>query len=193
MRIGKEDALIVVDVQNDFLPGGALPAQGGEQIVPVINRLLPCFETTVLTRDWHPANHASFSTIPAFTDKSWPAHCVQNTWGAEFHPDLRVAEATRVLSKGTAPEKEAYSGFQESDLAVWLRQKQIQRVFIAGLVTEYCVKTTALDARKEGFEVFVIQDAVKGVNHPLGSAAAAEQAMLAQGVHFITSQELPCH
>ncbi len=192
IRTSPTDALIVVDVQNDFLPGGALAVRNADQVVPVINRLFPCFQTKVFTRDWHPPNHVSFSRSPAYIDGSWPPHCVQETPGAQFAPDLRTGEADRIISKGTDPDREDYSGFQRSGLASWLRQRKIRRVFVAGLTTEYCVKTTAVDALRERFEVYVIRDAIRGVNVPEGSAREALRSMEAAGVRFVRSGELKC-
>ncbi|MEW6517421.1 MAG: nicotinamidase [candidate division FCPU426 bacterium] len=184
------DALIVVDVQRDFLPGGALAVSHGDQIIPVVNRLLTRFSCKVFTRDWHPADHLSFSAQPAFTDKSWPPHCVQNTPGAEFHPDVRADLADRIVSKGADPKQEAYSGFQGTDLASWLQARMVKRVFVAGLATDYCVKATALDAKAAGFSVFVVTDAVRGVDQPAGSAAAALDDLEQAGVRLTTSQEM---
>ena len=169
----KGDALIVVDVQNDFCPGGALAVAEGDLVVPVVNRLLPLFLHRVFTRDWHPPDHVSFADAPEFRDKSWPAHCVQNTPGAEFHPDLVVPPDALIVSKGDDPGREAYSGFQAGgvDLAGWLNERGVRHVFITGLATDYCVRATALDARAAGFEVTVIEDAVRGVA-PETTAAA---------------------
>lgn len=169
----ERDALIVVDVQNDFCPGGALAIAGGDLIVPVANRLLPLFRQRVFTRDWHPSDHVSFADAPEFRDGSWPAHCVQDTPGAEFHPDLVVPPDALIVSKGDDPGREAYSGFQASsiDLAGWLRERAVRRVFVTGLATDYCVRATALDARAAGFQVTLIEDAVRGVA-PETTAAA---------------------
>jgi nicotinamidase/pyrazinamidase len=184
------DALIVVDMQRDFMPGGALPVPQGDLIIPAINRLAARFACRVFTRDWHPPKHLSFSARPTFKDKSWPAHCVQNTPGAGFHPSLRVDLADRIISKGTDPRQEAYSGFQGTDLEAWLEARNVQRVFIVGVATDYCVKATALDAQAAGFSAFVVTDAVRGVDQPAGSAAAALAELERAGVHLTTSQEL---
>jgi nicotinate phosphoribosyltransferase len=170
---GARDALIVVDMQNDFCPGGALAVAEGDLVVPVVNRLLPLFRHRVFTRDWHPPGHISFTDPPEFHDASWPPHCVQDTPGAAFHPDLVVPPDALVVSKGDDPEREAYSGFQAGgiDLAAWLRGRGVQHVFVAGLATDYCVRATALDARAAGFEVTLIEDAVRGVA-PETTAAA---------------------
>ena len=133
MNIGKHDALLVVDVQNDFLPGGALSMAGGDRIVPVINRISALFTTRVFTRDWHPADHVSFSGHPQFLDQSWPPHCIQNTWGAQFHADLKIDAKDRIVSTGDNPQEENYSSFHGTDLEAWLRRRDIRRIFIAGL------------------------------------------------------------
>lgn len=171
MHIGPEDALIVVDVQNDFAPGGALPVNDARLIVPPINDLAPFFETLVCSRDWHPSDHCSFDIDPGFVDGSWPSHCVQDTPGAEFLGDLHVPVDAIIVSKGTDPDKEAYSGFDDSDLADVLRDRGIRRVFVCGLATDYCVKATALDAKKLGFDVVVLLDACRGIDVPHGTVA----------------------
>ena len=167
------DALIVVDVQNDFCPGGSLAVAEGDLVVPVVNRLLPLFRHRVFTRDWHPPDHVSFADLPEFRDKSWPAHCVRDTPGAAFHPDLIVPPDALIVSKGDDPEREAYSGFQAggTDLAAWLRGHDVRRVFVTGLAADYCVRATALDALAAGFEVVLIEDATRGVA-PETTAAA---------------------
>ncbi len=130
MTIGPDDALIVVDAQNDFAPGGALPVNDAQLIVPPINDLAPFFQTLVFSRDWHPSDHCSFAIDPDFVDGSWPPHCVQDTPGAEFLGDLHVPVDAIVVSKGTKPDKEAYSGFDASDLADTLRDRCVQRIFV---------------------------------------------------------------
>ncbi|MHB8867836.1 MAG: nicotinamidase [Thermoleophilia bacterium] len=163
--IRSTDALIVVDVQNDFCAGGALAVDDGDRVVPEINRLLPLFRHAVFTRDWHPADHISFADEPEYRDGSWPPHCVQGTTGAEFHPQLKVPDGSLIVSKGDDPGVEAYSGFQSRnvDLAAWLRERGVERVFVAGLATDYCVLATSLDAQSAGFEVVLLEDAVRGV------------------------------
>jgi nicotinamidase/pyrazinamidase len=188
MQASPSDALVVVDVQKDFCSGGALAVPGADEIVPVINRLIPKFEKVVLTRDWHPADHLSFSTEPEFRDKSWPAHCVADSPGAQFHEELQAPENAIVVNKGTQPDKEAYSAFEGTGLATELEKRGIDRIFVCGLATDYCVKNTALDGRKNGFEVVVIRDAIRGVDNPPGSADAAIEAMKEAGVKVTTSQ-----
>ncbi|NLW08474.1 MAG: nicotinamidase [Firmicutes bacterium] len=183
-------ALIVVDLQNDFCPGGALGVAGGDEIIPVINRLVNSFDTVVYTRDWHPANHVSFAENPQFIDKSWPAHCVAGTPGAEFHPDLLVRPDGIIVDKGTDPAVEAYSGFQGTGLAEKLRERQVDTVYITGLATDYCVKATALDALKAGFRAFVVVNASRGVDNPPGTVEDALNELRAAGVGIITDAEI---
>lgn len=144
------------------MPRRRLGVAGGDEIIPVINRLVNSFDTVVYTRDWHPANHVSFAENPQFIDKSWPAHCVAGTPGAEFHPDLLVRPDGIIVDKGTDPAVEAYSGFQGTGLAEKLRERQVDTVYITGLATDYCVKATALDALKAGFRAFVVVNASRG-------------------------------
>ncbi|CAD5243505.1 nicotinamidase [Thermococcus camini] len=155
------EALIVVDMQRDFMPGGALPVPEGDKIIPRCNEYIREFRKRgaliVATRDWHPENHVSFREHGGI----WPKHCVQNTPGAEFVVEL-PADAV-IISKATEPDKEAYSGFEGTDLADILRRNEVRRVYICGVATEYCVRATALDALKHGFEVYLLRDAVKGI------------------------------
>lgn len=174
MKVNEDDALIVVDVQNDFCPGGALPVPGGEGVVRVINPLQMKFQKLFFTRDWHPQDHCSFSDAPTFTDKSWPAHCVQDSPGAEFHGDLHVPSDAVIVSKGTNPEREAYSGFQDTALADQLRASGVTRVFVAGLATDYCVRATVLDAIQAGFAVVLVTDGCRGISDETTDTALAE-------------------
>jgi nicotinamidase/pyrazinamidase len=183
-------ALIVVSVQNDFCPGGSLAVTDGDQVIPVINGLIPQFEVVVYTRDWHPEKHISFATTPRFTDKSWPVHCVANTHGADFHPALSFNLNAVIIDQGTEADTEAYSGFQGTNLAKNLHKFGINTLFITGLATDYCIKATALDAVKEGFKVYLISDAVKGVDNPPGTVAGALAEMKQAGVVMITSVEV---
>ena len=184
---GDTDALIVTDVQYDFLPGGALGVEDGDRVLPVINRLMPLFEHVVFSRDWHPAGHVSFSRDPEFVDKSWPEHCVRGTHGAEFHRDLEKPGWALVVSKATDPEKEAYSCFQETGLADELRDRGVERVFVTGLATDYCVKWTVEDAIKSGFDVVVVSDAVAGIDVPEGNVKKAVAELKEQGAVFVDS------
>jgi len=156
-----EEALIVVDMQRDFMPGGALPVPEGDKIIPKCNEYIMKFRERgaliVATRDWHPENHISFREQGG----PWPKHCVQNTPGAEFVVEL-PADAV-IISKATEPDKEAYSGFEGTNLAEILRKNGVKRVYICGVATEYCVRATALDAVKHGFETYLLRDAVKGI------------------------------
>lgn len=188
--ITPRDALIAVDMQNDFLENGALGVHEGHHTVPVVNTILPLFSTVVFTRDWHPADHCSFSAEAQYRDGSWPTHGVKGTPGARFHPDLRVPEGALVVSKGTLPDREEYSGFQAtgSDLAGWLRARGVLRLFLAGIATDYCVHFTALDGVREGFEVWVIEDAVRGVSPD--TTAQTWRELDAAGVRRIRSAEL---
>jgi nicotinamidase/pyrazinamidase len=180
------DALIVVDVQQDFCPGGALPVPEGDRVVPVINRLLERPWYALATRDWHPLDHCSFLPQGGI----WPPHCVAGTPGAAFHPDVRANRFQEVISKATTRTAEAYSGFQGTDLAARLRQRGIRRVFLAGLATDYCVKATALDARRASLEVVVLSDAIRGVEVRPGDCAAAVAEMQAAGARVAASGEL---
>lgn len=164
IEIDKTCALIVVDVQNDFCPGGALAVRNGDQVVGVLNdyiaRFAPKSASIFATRDWHPMHHISFKERGG----PWPAHCVQGTKGADFHRDLKLPFGVEVISKGFLTEKDAYSGFEGTELLTRLNYKGVKKVFVGGLATDYCVKSTVLDSLKYGFETYVLVDAVKGVN-----------------------------
>jgi nicotinamidase/pyrazinamidase len=187
---GAHDALIVVDVQRDFCPGGSLGVSGGDEVIPVINRLLPMFGRWIYTRDWHPANHASFSSTPEYRDGSWPPHAVQGTPGAEWCDGLEMPMNAILVSKGDDPRKEAYSGFQVDrlDLADFLQRRQVKRLFLTGLATDCCIRQTALDARAAGFTVFLVEDAVRGIT-PETTARALEE-MDSVGVIRILSDRI---
>ncbi|HEX9788204.1 MAG TPA: bifunctional nicotinamidase/pyrazinamidase [Candidatus Binatia bacterium] len=165
----RKDALIVVDVQNDFCPGGALAVQSGDEVVSVLNRYMEKFAAAglpiVATRDWHPQKTRHFKSYGGM----WPAHCVQGTRGAAFHADLRLGNNVTVVSKGTAPDEDSYSAFQGKDhsgtaLAELLRRWGVEKIFVGGLATDYCVKQTVLDGLHQGFTVVVLDDAIRGVN-----------------------------
>ena len=201
--------LILVDIQNDFLPGGALAVPEGDVIVPIVNRMLPRFDLVVTTQDWHPADHGSFAAnhagknafetidLNGLPQKLWPVHCVQNTGGACFAPGLDTRRVARVFPKGTDPRVDSYSGFfdngrrSSTGMAEWLKEWGARDLWICGLATDFCVKFTALDAIAEGFRVHLITDACRGIDHPSGNVAAALAEMQAAGVRLITSQELP--
>lgn len=183
----ERDALLVVDLQRDFCPGGALPVPGGDAVVPAVNRALGLGPwLTVATRDWHPADHCSFQAQGG----AWPAHCVAGTDGAAFHPELETGRIRHVVSKATAPDAEAYSGFAGTGLADLLRASGIRRLFVCGLATDYCVRATVLDGRRAGFEVVCLEDAVRGVEVRPGDCAAALAAMREAGATFAQSGDL---
>ena len=190
MKIEPTDALIVVDVQRDFCAGGALAVKDGDLVVPVINALTPKFRHTFFTRDWHPANHCSFSDAPTYQDGSWPVHCVQGSPGAAFHPDLKAPEGARLVDKAANPDKESYSGFDGTNLPALLRERGVTRVFVCGLATDYCVKATALDGRNCGFEVVLVEDACRGVDIPPGLAQKAIEEMRAAGVAVCRTKDI---
>lgn len=183
-------ALIVVDIQNDFCPGGALAVDEGDKVVEPSNRLIRFFEERgwpiYYTRDWHPANHCSFKA----NGGPWPPHCVADTPGAEFHADLYIQPNATIISKADDPEKEAYSGFEGSPLGALLKKKSIEAVVIAGLTTDYCVKTTALDAHRLGFSVTVAIDAIRAVNVKPEDGRCAIKHMQIRGVEFADTDDL---
>jgi len=181
------DALIVVDVQQDFCPGGALPVPDGDAVVPAVNRALAATDwLTVATRDWHPPDHCSFAPQGGI----WPVHCVAGTPGAAFHPGLDVGRFRWIVDKATRREVEAYSGFQGTELAARLAAAGIRRLFVCGLATDYCVKATVLDARRARFAVFLLTDAIRGVEVHAGDCATSLEEMRTAGVSTIGSDEL---
>ena len=202
-----KSALIVVDVQNCFVTGGTLPVKDGEAVVPVINKLSAAFENIVVTQDWHTKGHASFASThsgkkPFETTKLaygtqvlWPDHCVQGTDDAALHKDLKLPTAQVIVRKGYHQDVDSYSAFTEADgktptgLGGYLKQRGIKRVFVTGLATDFCVAWTAMDARKAGFEVYVIEDATRAIDLN-GSLAAAWKAMSAKGVKRIQSADV---
>lgn len=201
------DALIVVDVQNDFCPGGKLAVPNGDQVIGPINSLIPLFRNIVLTQDWHPSNHLSFASN--HSDKAeydtielgygeqilWPDHCIQGTLGAEFHPDLITNEASLILRKGFRKEIDSYSTFTENDqktttgLHGFLNSLAVNRLFLTGLATDFCVKWSALDAVKNDFQIYVVLDAVKGIDIE-NSIEIALKEMKEAGVQFINSENI---
>ena len=192
-----KDALIIVDVQNDFCPGGALAVSGGDEVVAVLNRVIERFAEAGLpifaTRDWHPKKTSHFKTHGGL----WPAHCVQGTKGAEFHAELKLGNDAVVVSKGMAPDEDSYSGFQATDasgtpLAELLRLKEVGRIFVGGLATDYCVKHTVLDGLAEGFEVVLLADAIRAVNlKPDDGESAIDEMVRAGAVQVSNSVEIP--
>jgi nicotinamidase/pyrazinamidase len=181
LALGPSDALIIVDVQNDFCPGGALPVPDGDRVVPILNRWIDAARTggalVVGSRDWHPQEHISFRQRGG----PWPPHCVQGTEGAAFHPDLQLPADARIVSKGTDPERDAYSAFGGGPLAEDLRRRGVRRLWVGGLAEDYCVRATALDGLKAGFEVHLIADAVRAVNVHPGDGGRARTAMRQAG------------
>lgn len=189
MIVDDTDALIVVDVQNDFCPGGALPVADGHMVAAPLNRVIPKFRRIAFSRDWHPCDHCSFSDQPEYKHGSWPEHCVQDSPGAEFLGDLIVPMDAFIVSKGTQPDTEAYSAFQgEKSLADKFHAWGIRQVFVAGLATDYCVRATVLDSIHLGFPTFLLIDACKGVA-PATEEAAIEE-MRAAGVHTVRTGDL---
>jgi len=177
-------ALMIVDLQNDFCPGGALPVPGGDRIVPVINKLMDKFDLVLASKDWHPVNTVHF--------EKWPAHCVRETPGTEFHPDLDAAKIDKVLLKGTAAKDDGYSAFESTNvnLAEYLRENQVDEIYVTGLVTEYCVKQTVLEALRQGFKTFVIEDAVQGINAHPHDIPRAKAEMIKAGASFISADKV---
>lgn len=209
LKIDKNDALIVVDMQYDFIPGGSLPVEEGDVIIDGINQISELFKkhkaTIILTQDWHPQNHASFaSTHPGknpgdeFTSENgaigpvlWPDHCVQNTKGAEFHYDLKIDLADKVIRKGTNHTVDSYSGFLENDkktetgMRDYLDSKKIQRIFICGLALDYCCYYTAMDGFEFGYEVYLLVELTRGIDLPKGSVRNALETMSKTGIKFV--------
>src|SRR5580692_7351474 len=199
--------LLVIDVQNCFLPGGSLAVKDGEQVIPVINRIAKAFGNVVMTQDWHTAGHVSFASVhsgkkpfevidlPYGKQVLWPDHCVQGTDGASLSKDLSIPQAELVIRKGYHKDVDSYSAFTEADgktttgLAAYLKARKLQRLFIAGLATDFCVAWTAMDARKAGFEAYVIEDACRGIDTQ-GSLAKAWADMAKAGVKRIQSSDV---
>ncbi|RMF84962.1 MAG: nicotinamidase [Nitrospirae bacterium] len=184
------DALLVVDVQNDFLPGGALAVAGGDAVVAPLNRAIDRFARAglpvVASRDHHPPDHCSFRNQGG----PWPPHCVAGTPGADFAPDLALPEGAVVVSKATRKEADAYSAFDGTGLAERLHELGVRRLFVGGLATDYCVKASALDALAAGFQVVLLTDAIRAVEAAPGDGAAAIEAMQAAGARLATTEEV---
>lgn len=177
-------ALLIVDVQNDFCPGGALAVPDGDKVIPIINRLMEQFPVIVASKDWHPKDSVHF--------KKWPPHCVRDTKGAEFHPDLDASKVQKVFLKGTRDKDDGYSAFEATseNLAEFLRGKDVDELYLAGLATDYCVKASALDAAKNGFETFVVEDAVSAVDVKREEGEKALAQMRQAGITLILSSEI---
>lgn len=207
MKIVSGDVLIVIDVQNDFCPGGALAVADGDAVIALIHRVAKRFEHVVLTQDWHTRDHFSFASVHAGKkpyeqievgygmQTLWPDHCVQQTFGAEFHPALKLAKAELILRKGFRREIDSYSAFFENDrttatgLGGYLRERGLTRVFLAGLAYDYCVGYSALDARRLGFEAVVLKDACRAIDLN-GSVAAREREFASAGVEVMNTGDL---
>jgi nicotinamidase/pyrazinamidase len=207
MHITPQSVLLVIDVQNDFCPGGALAVSGGDQVIAPILQIAPRFDHIVLTQDWHSANHTSFASahpgkqpfesidMPYGPQTLWPDHCVQGSKGAEFHPALHLPRAELILRKGFRPQIDSYSAFFENDrttptgLAGYLRERGLTRVFLCGLAYDYCVGYSALDARRLGFEPVILQDACRAIDLN-GSVAKIEAEFASAGVQLIRSDKL---
>lgn len=203
---GARDVFIIIDVQNCFVPGGSLAVKEGDQIVPLVNRIARSFPHVVMTQDWHTPHHISFASshpgkkpfettdLPYGTQVLWPDHCVQGTAGAELVRGLDVPHAELIIRKGYRDKVDSYSAFNEADrkptgLAAYLRERGLKRVFLAGLATDFCVAWSAVDARKDGFDTYVIEDACRGIDAN-GSLAKAWDDMKKAGVHRIQSTDL---
>ena len=207
IKIDNASALLVIDVQNGFLPGGSLAVKDGDQVIPVINRIAKGFAEVVMTQDWHTAGHISFASshpgkkpfevidLPYGKQVLWPDHCLQGTDSAALSKDLSIPQAELVVRKGHHKDVDSYSAFTEADgktttgLAAYLKKRQLQRLFVAGLATDFCVAWTALDARKAGFEVYVVEDACRGIDAQ-GSLAKAWAEMTKAGVNRIQSSDI---
>ena len=208
MQIRDRDALIIVDVQNDFCPDGTLPVPDGDEVVPVINGISDRFPIVVATQDWHPPGHISFASshpgknpfdtiqLGDTTQVLWPDHCIQGTNGAEFHPGLDLRPVRFIIRKGTNPRIDSYSAFLENDkktctgLEGLLKHLDIERLYICGLATDFCVRATAIDAIQAGFSVVVLEDASRGVDIPTGSLDKAINEMKELGIRVISTREL---
>src|SRR3954466_7845496 len=207
MKITSDDVLIVIDVQNDFCPGGRLAVAGGDEVIPVIHGLAERFEHIVLTQDWHPPDHYSFASAHAGkkpfeqvelsygAQTLWPEHCMQQTFGADFHPALKVNSAELIVRKGFRRTIDSYSAFFENDhttatgLGGYLKERGFRRVFLAGLAYDFCVGYSALDAKRLGLEAVVLRDACRAIDLN-GSAAAMEKEFATAGVQVMNSEDL---
>jgi nicotinamidase/pyrazinamidase len=181
------DALLIIDFQNDFTPpDGALAVEGGGEIGEPIRRLAPRFDVVAATRDWHPPDHASFETEGG----PWPVHCVQGTHGAELHPAMEEVDVDFIVDVGRGREDQGYSGFEKSDLAEQLRERGVERVAVCGLATDYCVRASTIDACAEGFDVTVVEDAIRPVEVEPGDGARAIEQMKEAGAKVASSEQL---
>jgi nicotinamidase/pyrazinamidase len=179
-------ALLIIDFQNDFTPGGALAVSGGDEIGEPVRRLAERLDVVVATRDWHPPDHASFEAEGG----PWPVHCVRGTHGADFHPAMEDVDVDAVVDVGRERDDEGYSGFENSELAGILREHDVAKVYVVGLATDYCVRASAIDACKEGFDTTVVEDAIRAVEVTGGDGARAIEDMKAAGAHLATSDQV---
>lgn len=190
MKLSESDALIIVDVQNDFCPGGSLGVEGGEEVAATLSSLATHFKLKgariFATQDWHPENHSSFKEQGG----PWPPHCVQGSHGAEFHENLQLPVGTSIVRKGSDQAVDAYSGFLDSNLEEQLRRSDVKRLFVGGLTTDYCVLNTVLDARSLGFETCLIEDAVAAVNVEPDDGEKAVQKMKDSGAKPVTVEKI---
>lgn len=185
-----KSALLVTDIQNDFCPGGALGVPAGDTIIPLINEYIRSFYRqgfpVFASRDWHPLGHCSFKEQGG----PWPVHCVQGSWGGQFHPNLVLPPGTVIISKATDPKREAYSAFEGTPLEERLRALGVETLFITGIATDYCVRNTVLDARRLGFRVVVLEDAIRGIDATPGDCQRAIEEMGKAGALFATVGDL---
>jgi len=179
-------ALLIIDFQNDFTAGGALEVKGGDEIAEPLKRLAPHFDVVMATRDWHPPDHASFETQGG----PWPVHCVQGTPGAELHSAMREIELDAIVDVGQGRDDAGYSGFEKSDLAELMRARGVDEVYVGGLGTDYCIRASAIDARREGFDVTVVEDAIRAVDVNPGDGERALADMRAAGARTATSDDV---
>lgn len=182
----KGDALIIIDLQNDFLPGGSLAVPDGEKVVPVLNQYIELFKKASLpifvSRDWHPVNHCSFVDQGG----DWPPHCIADTVGAAFAEDLMLPESVPIISKAVSPEKDSYSDFEDTDLGEQLDGLGVLRLFVGGLATDYCVLSTVMDGLKNGFSIFLLIDAIRAVDVQPGDGDRAIEKMKQNGAVTLT-------
>jgi len=204
----EKNALLIIDIQNDFCPGGALPVPEGDQVITVINSIVKKFYKVIATQDWHPINHVSFARnhpgnkeyeeieVSGIKQVLWPIHCVPGTKGAEFHPDLIADNFDLILRKGNNPKIDSYSAFRENDkktitgLNGYLKELDIKQVFICGLALDYCVFYSAMDSKEMGFDTYVILDATRGIDSPPGSIENALNSMRNSGIKIIKSTDI---
>jgi len=180
----KNNALLIVDLQKDFCPGGSLAVRDGDKIVPVINKIIDKFNIVIATKDWHPENSAHF--------KKWPIHCIENSDGAEFHQDLKTSKIKKIFYKGTSTKDDGYSGFEATNesLEDFLKNNNISTLYICGLALDYCVKATAIDSVNKGFETFIILDATKAVETEKDEIDKIINELKNKGIKFISSTQI---